>query len=49
MSCQVNCYSGRDWMLSLVYRYQRLEATVAGIAPVKVGGQPPSCVEARAR
>jgi pimeloyl-ACP methyl ester carboxylesterase len=34
----VNCYSKKDWVLSLMYRYQKLTLNAAGIAPVKTAG-----------
>ena len=30
----LNCYSKKDWMLRLIYRYQRLSLTAAGISPI---------------
>lgn len=34
----VNCYSKKDWVLSLMYRYHKLVTNAAGIAPVHVCG-----------
>jgi len=34
----VNCYSRKDWVLKIMYRYQKLVANAAGIAPVNVAG-----------
>jgi hypothetical protein len=34
----VNCYSRKDWVLKIMYRYQKLVTNAAGIAPVNVAG-----------
>lgn len=34
----VNCYSRKDWVLKIMYRYQKLVTNAAGIAPVIVAG-----------
>jgi hypothetical protein len=37
----VNCFSKRDWVLGLVYRYQKLSLTASGIDRVPVGRDNP--------
>lgn len=34
----VNCYSKKDWVLSLMYRYSKFTTNAAGIAEIKVAG-----------
>ena len=39
----VNCYSAADWVLALLYRWERFAIHVAGVKPVDLGLDPNMC------